>query len=194
VSQSAAAWAPQWTSEGQERFDAAENSAQSIWPWDDLGFELAAIEFLTHLTIQTPARTPRACFWALAQVFGLDWGEACRIWIPGIEVKFSGQEIRAVLSVSPVTTDETTIGRIVAFGEAAWRFYAPAVDQPDIRRAFRTILIAAARKNRQFWIDRQATGRRIEISPSWFRVEIPEDVAKLRRAMKLTADEPVGSC
>ena len=76
-------------------------------------------------------------------------------WIPGIEVEFSDQEIRAVLSVSPVTTDETTIGRIVALGEAAWRFHAPQADQPDIRRAFRTILIGAARKNRQFWIDRQ---------------------------------------
>ena len=112
----------------------------------------------------------------------------------GIEVRFSDQEIRTVLSASPVTTDETTIGRIVAFGEAAWRFYAPAADTPENRRAFRTTLIAAARKNRRFWIDRQATGRRIDLPPAWFRVEIPEDVAELRRAMKLTADEPVGSC
>lgn len=30
--------------------------------------------------------------------------------------------------------------------------------------------------------------------PGWFRIEIAEDVAELRRATKLTADEPVGSC
>ena len=121
---------PEWTPEGQERFEAAENFALSIWPWDELGFELQAIDFLTNLTVQTPARTPRASFWALAQVFGPDWGTACRTLIPGIEVKFSDQEVRTVLSVSPVTTDETTIGRIVAFGEAAWRFYAPQPTSP----------------------------------------------------------------
>jgi hypothetical protein len=115
--------------------------------------------------MQTPARTPRASFWALAQVFGPDWGEACRTLIPGVDVKFSDQEVRAILSVSPVTIDETTIGRIVAFGEAAWRFYAPAADTPETRKAFRTILIAAARKSRQFWIDRQAAGRRIDLAP-----------------------------
>ena len=114
--------------------------------------------------------------------------------IPGVEVKFSDQEVRAILSASPVTTDETTIGRIAAFGEAAWRFYAPAADTPENRRTFRATLIAAARKNRQFWIDRQATGRQIEVAPGWFRVEVPEDVVELRRAMKRTADESVGSC
>ena len=107
--------------------------------------------------------------------------------IPGVEVKFSDQEVRAVLSVSPVTIDEATIGRIAAFGEAAWRFYAPAADKPENRRAFRAPMIDAARKNRQFWIDRQRAGRRINLAPGWFRVEIAEDIAQL-------ADEPVGSC
>ena len=194
MSESAAVWAPKWTPEGQERFDATETFARSIWPWDELGFELRAIDFLTDLTTQTPARTSRASFWALAQVFGPDWGEACRTLIPGVEVQFSDQEVRAILSVSPVTIEETTTGRIVAFGEAAWLFYAPAADKPDTRRAFRTILIAAAHKNRRLWIDRQAAGRRIDLAPGWFRIEIAEDVAELRRAMKLTADEPVGSC
>ena len=54
----------------QERFDIVETFALSIWPWDDLRFEIRAIEFLTNLTEQTPVRTPRASFWALAQVFG----------------------------------------------------------------------------------------------------------------------------
>ena len=119
TSTSAKLQTPQWTLEGQERFDTAETFARSIWPWDGLGFELRAIEFLTNLNKQTPARTPRASFWALAQVFGPDWGEACRTLIPGVDVKFSDQEVCAILSVSPVTIDETTIGRIVAFGEAA---------------------------------------------------------------------------
>ena len=141
MSESAAVWATKWTPEGQERFDTAETLARSIWPWRELGFELRAIEFLTNLTMQTPARTPRASFWALAQVFGRDWGEACRSVIPGIDVKFSDQEVRAILSVSAVTIDETTIGRIVAFGEAAWRFYAPAADKPENRRTFRATLI-----------------------------------------------------
>jgi hypothetical protein len=96
---------PEWTPEGQERFEAAENSALSIWPWDELGFELQAIDLLTNLTVQTPARTPRASFWALAQIFGPDWGEAWRTWIPGIEIEFSDHEVRTVLCVSPVTTD-----------------------------------------------------------------------------------------
>ena len=100
-----------WTPEGQARFDIAETFALSIWPWDALGFELRAIDFLTNLTMQTSARTPRASFWALAQVFGPDWGEACRTLIPGVDVKFSDQEVRAILSVSSVTIDETTIGR-----------------------------------------------------------------------------------
>ena len=96
---------PEWTPEGQEQFEAAENSALSIWPWDELGFELQAIDLLTNLTVQTPARTPRASFWALAQIFGPDWGEAWRTWIPGIEIEFSDHEVRTVLCVSPVTTD-----------------------------------------------------------------------------------------
>jgi hypothetical protein len=182
--------APEWTPEGERRFEVAETFAASIWPWTELDFELAAIDFLTN----TQTRMSRASFWALAQIFGPDWGDACRTLIPGVEVKFSDQEVRMILSVSPVTTDERLVGHVAAFGEAAWRFYAPAVDQPETRKAFRAILIDAARKNRQFWIDRPATGRRIEIAPGWFRVEVAEDVAELRRAMGLTADQPAGSC
>jgi hypothetical protein len=87
--------------------------------------------------------------------------------------------------------DRRLIGRIVAFGGPSGRLL-PAEDNRETRRAFRAVLIGTARKNRQFWIDWQAAGGRIDIAPGWFRVEVQQDVGELYRAMKLAADQPTG--
>jgi hypothetical protein len=95
----------------------------------------------------------------------------------------------AILATAPITLDEVTIGRIVAFGEAVRRLL---IDESlDERNLFRRELIDAALENTPLWADlidaahlREDGLSLVEIAPGWVRVEDPITSEALGRVLK----------
>jgi hypothetical protein len=108
-----------WTPPKRDRLARAESLALGLYPWDRLGFEIEATDAILGLSHDTQARTPRALWWGVHQVFGADDGEAFNTIFPRATRKVRRDEWRAICGVAPVTGVETTIGCIVAFVAAA---------------------------------------------------------------------------
>ena len=103
-----------------------ENSSQPpraslcvIYPWDRLTLEAAATESILGLPASTEAKLPRAIWWAVMQLHGDDGGEAFNALFPCLSRPAQKLEWVAMSGVAPISTDETTIGRIVSLVMAA---------------------------------------------------------------------------
>jgi hypothetical protein len=103
----------------RELFAAAESLALQIYPWDRLTLETAATESILGLPASTEAKLPRAIWWAVMQLHGDDGGEAFNTLFPYLSRPVQKDEWDAMFGVAPITTDETTIGKIVSFVMAA---------------------------------------------------------------------------
>ena len=108
-----------WQSPTRELFAAAESLAIQIYPWDRLTLEVAATEGLLGLPSTTEARLPRSIWWAVLQLHGDDDGEAFNAIFPCISRAVQKDEWSAMFGIAPITTDETTIAKIVSFVMAA---------------------------------------------------------------------------
>ena len=99
---------------------------------------------------ETEARLPRAIWWAVFQLFGADDGEAFNAIFPCISRAVQKDEWRAISGVAPITTDEKTIGKIVAFVAAA---RALLIEEPLAERTrLLKLLIEAGTGMRELWI------------------------------------------
>ena len=93
-----------------------------IYPWDRLTLEVDATESILGLPANTEAKLPRAIWWAVMQLHGDDDGEAFNAIFPTISRAVQKDEWSAMFGIAPITTDETTIGKIVSFVMAARTF------------------------------------------------------------------------
>jgi hypothetical protein len=108
-----------WMSPTRELFAAAESLAIQIYPWDRLKFEIEATEGVLGLSSDMEAKLPRAIWWAVMQLDGDDEGEAFNTLFPCLSRPVQKLEWGAMFGVAPITTDETTVGKIVSFVMAA---------------------------------------------------------------------------
>jgi hypothetical protein len=98
-----------WQSPTRELFARAESLALQIYPWDRLKLEIEATEGVLGLPADTEAPLPRAIWWAVFQLFGVDDGEAFNAIFPCISRAVQKDEWRAISGVAPITTDEQAI-------------------------------------------------------------------------------------
>jgi hypothetical protein len=166
----------------------AESLARTIWPWDKLTLEIEATDAILSLPPDVEARTSRALWWGVLQLFGNDDGEAFNVLFPNAARKVRKDEWRAITGVAPITTNETLIGRAVAFVAAA---RALLVDEPlDERNQLLRALIKPAIELRPMTIDLIEYARQgldgmavIDIDADWVRIEDPEATAALKRVL-----------
>ena len=124
------------------------------------------------------------------QLFGDAVAEKSGAFFPGMDWDLDEAETCALFSVTPFTTDETILGRIVAFAEASRRLVVPD-DSLDDRTRFRAVLIELAKDSRRELIEAVERARRkrsglrvVDLAPGWFRIEYPRNIAEIRRALK----------
>ena len=179
-----------WQSPTRELFAAAESLALVIYPWDKLALEVAATESILGLPADTEAKIPRCIWWAVMQLHGDDGGEAFNTIFPTISRAVHKDEWSAMFGVAPITTDETTIGKIVSLVMAA---RALLIEEPLIERTrLLKLLIEAGMEMRGLWlagIDRIRAGeedmRLVELGDGWFRFEDEEATEALKRILAL---------
>jgi hypothetical protein len=178
-----------WEVERERRREIAESLAESIYPWPALDFEVRAQEVVGGFP-PTTSKGEIASFWMQMQLLGDAVAEKSAILFPGMDWELDGAETCALFSATPLTTDETILGRIVAFAEASRRLVVPD-DSLEDRSIFRAVLIDLAKQSRIDLIEavdrarRKRSGLRVvDIAPGWFRIEYPRNVAEIRRALK----------
>ena len=173
----------------------AESLARTIWPWDKLTLEIEATDAILGLPPDVEARTPRALWWGVLQLFGDDDGEAFNTLFPNAARKVRKDEWRAMTGVAPIKTNETLIGRAVAFVAAA---RALLVDEPlDERNQLLRALIKPAIELRPMTIDLIEYARQgldgmavHDIDADWVRIEDPEATVALKRVLAATGPLP----
>lgn len=178
-----------WEVEHARRVDIAESLAASIYPWPALEFEIRAQEVVGGFPPST-SKGETASFWMQAQLLGDAVAQKSAILFPGMDWELDEAETCALFSVTPLTTDETMLGRIVAFAEASRRLVV-SDDSLEDRSRFRAVLIGLAKDSRREWIETLERARRkrsglrvVDIAPNWFRIEYPRNIAEIRRALK----------
>jgi hypothetical protein len=177
-----------WMSPTRELFATAESLALQIYPWPRLELEVAATEGVLGLPGDIEARLPRAIWWAVFQLFGADDGEAFNAIFPCISRAVQKDEWRAISGVAPITTDELTVGKIVAFVAAA---RALLIEEPLAERTqLLKLLIEAGTEMRELWIkeiDAARAGeegqRLIGLGDGWVRFEDIKSTAALKRVL-----------
>lgn len=165
-----------WQSPTRELFAAAESLALVIYPWDRLTLEAAATESILGLPASTEAKLPRAIWWAVMQLHGDDGGEAFNALFPCLSRPAQKLEWVAMSGVAPISTDETTIGRIVSLVMAARNLL---MEEPLAERTrLLKELIEAGTGMRELWVKEIEAARRgeeglrlIALGENWVRFE-----------------------
>ena len=124
--------------------------ATSIYPWASLEFEISAQDVVGRFLPST--KFPVAAIWMQMQLLGDAVAEKSGVLFPGMDWDLDEGDTGALFSVTPLTADETILGRIVAFAEASRRLVV-ADDSLDDRRRFRAVLIGLAEESGREWID-----------------------------------------
>jgi hypothetical protein len=178
-----------WEVEHARRVDIAESLAALIYPWPALEFEIKAQEVVGGFPPST-SKGEVASFWMQMQLLGDAVAEKSGAFFPGMDWDLDEAETSALFSVTPLTTDEILLGRIVAFAEASRRLVV-SDDSLEDRARFRAVLIELAKVSRRELIEAVERARRkrsglrvVDLAPNWFRIEYPRNVAEIRRALR----------
>ena len=135
------------------------------------------------------ARLPRAIWWAVMQLHGDDGGEAFNAIFPCISRAVQEIEWDAMYGVAPISTDESTIAKIVSLVMAA---RALLIEEPlPERTRLLKLLIEAGTEMRKWWLEgigRAREGkdpvRLVELGDGWFRFEDDQSTEALKHVLE----------